>query len=265
MNKIMTKSVILALLLCFTLCAGVSATDEVHIVKMLEDKTVLSEKTVDYTWMEENLPVQGDGVTHYFMQGPTFDENDQWNPAEDVNVLSRDLGALKGTDVKDLCDLVGGMEPGDEIRIVAEDGFSKRFGYENVYSPPARQGPMVVCWYNGDDHSEEGDQQGTGYPPDYYTGMRLAFFADTSTNPEGYHVFGNSDMQVCMDKKYWHYFNGEWPSSSGLSVKYIDEIEITTTSQEPTPDKKTGSEQSPLWFPAVLASLLVAGIIKKLR
>ncbi len=34
--------------------------------------TILSEKTLTYQEMESSLPVQGDGSTHYYNQGPVF-------------------------------------------------------------------------------------------------------------------------------------------------------------------------------------------------
>jgi len=70
------------------------------------------------------------------------------------------MGAVKGTDLADLCDLVGGMGPGEMVRVRAEDGFTKDFGYRNVYSPPARQGPIVLTWWKADE----------GYVPEYREG-----------------------------------------------------------------------------------------------
>jgi len=62
--------------------------------------------------------------------------------------------------------------------------------------------------------------------PDYYEGMRIISFADNSTNPWGWHVFGNWDMHECLAPKYWHNYSGIWPSSSGLSVKHVSELLI---------------------------------------
>ena len=42
-------------------------------------------------------------------------------PSETVNF--EDRGAAKDTDVKDLCNFVGGVVPGDEIMIRAVDGY----------------------------------------------------------------------------------------------------------------------------------------------
>ena len=71
--------------------------------------TVLGERTVDYRWLETNLPVRGDGVTHYYHQGPTFDDAGLWDPTESKNVEDKYIGVVRGTAVRDLCRLVGGM------------------------------------------------------------------------------------------------------------------------------------------------------------
>jgi hypothetical protein len=210
-------------------------TTSVTIIKFAADgTTILDQTTVSWEWMRDNLPVQGDGTTHYYHQGPTFDDSTDetlWDPGETVNIDSRDYGAAMGTDVKDLCDLVGGASPGDTIKIKAADNFSKWFDYEDVYDPEPRQGKMVLTWYTTD----TGDGFG-GYVPDYTTGMRLVFFADDSTNPWGWHVFGDWDMHETLAESRWHYYyDGKyWPSSSGLSVKWVNHIEIYSSST-PTP------------------------------
>jgi hypothetical protein len=205
-----------------------AATSQLHIVKFASDNvTVLNETTITYQEMETNLPVLGDGITHYYLQGPVFvDFADpvrqaqlRWNAAEDTNVKEKDMGAVKGTDLKDLCNLVGGMEPGDLVKLKAEDGFTKTFAFENVYTPSARQGPMVITWYNKDE----------GYVPDYRQGMRLVFFADNSTNPFGIHAFGNEDWHVSASPQYYYYYqqgNERYPTTTGLSVQYVSDIQI---------------------------------------
>jgi hypothetical protein len=242
--------VYLALLFFLTLTVQ-AYTTEVHVVRYGEDGTTIEDEiTVNYSYMEAGLgssiPVYGDGVTHYYFQGPIFESEwdevhpgepwNMWNPTEDVNVETRDYGAVKGTNVRDLCDLVGGMDPGHKVRIKASDGFYKWFPYDDVYNYTSQpeQGPMVLCWYNGD--AATGEPQGTGYPDTgYSTGMRLFFFANTSTNPWGYHCFGDWNMHEYMEEQYWHYYSGDilYPSSSGLSVKWVSDIEIYTGEVNP--------------------------------
>jgi hypothetical protein len=210
------------LLACLALLAGgvSAASTDVHVVKLAADgKTVLAERTVDYRWLEANLPVKGDGSTHYYHQGPTFDDADLWDPTESRNVEDKDMGAVKGTALRDLCGLAGGMSSGDTLVVRASDGFSKRFSYASVYSPSSRQGQMVLTWYRADE----------GYVPSYSTGMRVVFFADTSVNPWGWHVFGNADMKATMPSSEWHYFNGVYPTTTGLSIQSVSELRILST------------------------------------
>jgi hypothetical protein len=201
--------------------------------------------------METNLPVMGDGTTHYYHQGPVFvddadpvrEEQLRWNAAEDKNVQEKDMGAVKGTNLKDLCDLVGGMAPGDVVMIKADDGFTRTFAYENVYNPTARQGPMVIAWYSA----------GEGYVPDFRQGMRLVFLADNSTNPYGLHVFGNNDWHSSAPSEYWYYYQQgqppeKYPTTTGLSIQYISGIRINTAaaaSAGPEATTKTALPASP--------------------
>jgi hypothetical protein len=172
--------------------------------------TVLNETAVTFQWMEANLPVLGDWTTHYFLQGPFFVDNPdpakemvlRWNPAEDTNVQEKDMGAVKGTSLADLAGLVGGLAPGNDVMVHAADGYHVEFGYPNLVAPDPRQGPVGICWYNAEE-TDLRERQGVGYPPDYHVGMRLVFFADTSTNPEGKHVFGNCDMRAADGPSSW--------------------------------------------------------------
>jgi len=211
------------------LAAG--STDQIHILKYAVDRTtVISENTVSYQWMKDNLSVYGNGVTHYYHQGPVF-EGDMWDPSETQNL--KDKGAVMGTNTRDLCDLVGGMVTGDEVRLVAVDGWYTEFAYENIYEPMERQGPIILCWFNGDD-ATTGEKYGTGYPgiEGYHTAMQIVFMANT-TNTDGKYVFGNDDMRVCLpQEKYQHFYQG-LPSTNGLSGKWISRLIIY--SQESVP------------------------------
>jgi hypothetical protein len=187
--------------------------------------TILNTTSVTFQWMEEHLPVQGDGVIHYYHQGPVFVESKegQWDRNETANF--KDMGAVRGTALRDLCDLVGGMVPGDEVMVKAMDGYHVEFPYENIYYPKSRQGNISVCWFNGEE-AAIGERQGTGYPPSYHVGMRLLFLADTSTNSEGKHVFGNWDMHEVMPPERIHLFDNLYPSTSGYTVKWVDEVRV---------------------------------------
>ncbi|MBN2098198.1 MAG: argininosuccinate synthase [Dehalococcoidia bacterium] len=213
------------------------ATTSVHIVKYAEDGvTVVEERTVTYQWLEKNLPKCGDGVTHYYHQGPSFDPDNLWDPNETVNL--KDKGAAMGSSVKDLCDLVGGMDSDDEALLQAVDGWQIKFKYVNVYEPEERQGTIALCWYNGED-ALEGERYGEGYPGNngYRTALQIVVMAGT-TNPDGKYVFGNSDMQAVMppEEGYSHFYQdseGFWPSTNGLSGKWIESIVIYPTGASP--------------------------------
>jgi hypothetical protein len=214
-----------------------NATTSVHIVKYADDGTVLAETNETYQWLQDNLPVQGDGVTHYYHQGPIF-EDDVWDPEENENL--KDKGAVMGTALRDLCELVGGMSPGNEIMLRAVDGWHTEFAYENIYEPMDRQGVITLCWYNGED-ALSGERYGEGYPGSYHTAMQIVFLAGT-TNAEGKYVFGNSDMRICLpDEKYQHFYEG-LPSTNGLSGKWINEVAIFTGKAPVKPGEKLVSE-----------------------
>ncbi len=209
---------LMALLLIIMPAAG--ATTELHIVKYASDgETVLEETLKDYAWLEENLDVLGDGTTHYSLQGPVF-EGDPWNPDEDTNL--KDQGAVQGTDLADICDLVGGMSTGETVKVIADDGFSKTFPYSVVYNPAPRQGPIGITWYLA----------GDGYVPDYSSGMKVIFFADDG-------VFGVNDMKETFPEEYWYYYEPDIPTTTGLSVKYVEKIAIMSNEDAPEDDKET--------------------------
>ena len=236
MKKLVVRSVLLVgLLLLVAGSPGVAlaagATAELHIAKVAADgSTVIAERTVSYEWMEENLPVYGDGATHYYHQGPAF-EGDMWDPLETENL--KDKGAVMGTDARDLCELVGGMRPGDEVRFKAVDGWHTEFSYENVYEPLDRQGRIVLAWYNGEEPAD-GEKYGTGYPgvEGYHTAMQIVFMPGT-TNEAGRYVFGNEDMRVSLpQEEYQHFYQG-YPSTNGLSGKWIAELIIYSQEEAP--------------------------------
>lgn len=212
-------SALFGITLALFLCAGIvgaTASTELTIEKYDAKGTLLATKTVDYQWMEQNLPVIGDGQTVYYMQGPVF-EGDLWDPTESINVLEREMGPVKGTAVRDLCDLVGGADPGDIISFIPNDGFTPTsLPQDAVYNPPERMGTLFLAWYNAK----------YGYVPDYEPGMIMVFTADTSLNPWGYHVFGIDDMVMTLPKEYWTYYDNKYPNSNRISMKYVEKISI---------------------------------------
>jgi PKD repeat protein len=211
--------IIVVLLVVLTLPVTAAQTTTLEVVRYGWDNvTVAESRTVNVSWMEANLQVHGDGVTPYLFQGPTFNPSDLWNPAENINLEYAKVNeTLRGTAIRDLVDLVGGMHPGDEVQVRSTDGFRKRLAYGNIYTPQARQGTAVVAWWNA--------KNGYAWPES----MRLFFLADTSTNPNGWHIFGNEDMRQCIAEKDWHFFEVSplfYPSAAGLSVTTVTRLEI---------------------------------------
>jgi PKD repeat protein len=188
-----------------------------------DNVTVAESKTVTVAWMEQHLPVMGDGVTPYYFQGPTYGSTDLWNPAETLN-LTRINETIKGTAIRDLVELVGGMYPGDEVEVRAPDDFNRRLGYANIYTPQARQGPPVLAWWN---RAKEDSRVWSGYA--WNESMRLFFLADTSSNPYGWHVFGNEDMRQCIASSQWWFRENDeidYPSVAGLSVTNVSYLRV---------------------------------------
>ncbi|WP_292519863.1 hypothetical protein [Methanoculleus sp.] len=196
-------------------------TTEIRVVKYASDGvTIENETTITYQQMMESFTViGGDNGVRLRFQGPTLISNDLWNPAEDISIDPAKVDeVVRGTAIKDLCDLVGGVPEGGEVKLVAPDGFKATINYTNIYAPHERQGEAIVAWW----------AERQGYVPDYSDGMRL--FYNTSDG-----IFGADDMRVCLAEAYWHYFTDsgiDYPSAAGVSNKNIATIEIYEAPRE---------------------------------
>ncbi|MDD5095307.1 MAG: PKD domain-containing protein [Dehalococcoidia bacterium] len=214
----------------FATPAAAAGTTSVTITKYDAHGNVVSSLVVTWEQMRDHymgLPVYGDGIIHYYCEGPNFDEartfDSLWDPSETGNIDSRDYGAAIGTDVKDLCNLVGGAEPGYTIKTTASDNWSKVWDYDTIYDPNPLFGRIALTWYTAD-----GAETGSGYvPTDYSTGMRLLFFTDIA-DATGRHVAGDYDSHQSLPENRWYYYyDGQWwPTTSGMSGKYINRIDI---------------------------------------
>lgn len=279
-SKHHTKACILGFILILLIITPVfSYTTEVTVRRYATDGlTPINETTVDYQWMEANLPVLGDGNTYYYFQKPVYEtewENNysvlfpqyrtdwpggispSWNASDEkwdrfynssslsyeinerVNCVynnNNNLGKLKGTDVKDLCGLVGGLPQGKEVKILGADGASQTLPFSAVYTPESELGPYVITWWSMD-AGESGATNGyTG--PDYTNGMRATFFSDASRNPYGRNITGINDMRENLPEKYWYY---HWetpiayPSIGGFTVKNVDRVYVYSNDPVPPP------------------------------
>jgi DMSO/TMAO reductase YedYZ molybdopterin-dependent catalytic subunit len=90
------------------------------------------------------------------------------------------IGTYTGVNISDLVELVGGMEPGDTVTVLADDGYNFTFSYDNVYntwSDPAIQGNMILAYaFNGTE------------VPTWEDGLRLAFLPEDE-------AMSNADME----------------------------------------------------------------------
>ena len=191
---------------------------KLHIIKYAGDaKTVINETFVDYIYMETNLPVIGDGTTAYKFEGLTLNSSNLWDSEETYPGGFKISNVVKGSRVHDLAELVGGMGSGTTITLVANDGFETTLPYSSIYTNPAvqnRQGDAIIAWW--------GDGQ---YVPQYADGMRLFFMPSD-------HIYGHWDMHETLPSQYWRYnFQDgiQYPSSAGLSAKYITTIKVYST------------------------------------
>ena len=187
------------------------------------DGSLMKTTSINYSTMQATLPVQGDGTTHYYCQGPTFVPTNLWDPAETLNL--KDKGTVQGTDLKDLCNLVGtpvgGIPAGATVKLIANDGYGVTFQWDNISNNSRYK--FVICWKNNGSYT---DTPGAGQ---YTSGMQLVFF-DNVTNSAGQHVFGAEDMKDFLPPEDWHYWvdnSIQYPSCDGISVKWISQINIS--------------------------------------
>ena len=116
---------------------------------------------------DSGFDVIGDGTTLYRYEGITNNPDDVWDADETYPGGFKIANAVKGTRIRDLCDLVGGMGAGTDITFVAKDGFETTLPYSCIYTDPsvqARQGDAILAWW--------GDGK---YVPDYADGMFILY------------------------------------------------------------------------------------------
>lgn len=280
------NNIAIVLIFCLVFMLPVTAyTTEVTVRRYsIDGLTPITETTVDYQWMEAHLPVYGDGDTTYYFQGPIFeaeweanygvsfpeyradwegsapawlDSEEVWDrywngtgydQMEDVNWQTKNLGKLKGTNVRDLCDLAGGLPPGKTARVLAADNAFMDVPYSVIYTPTDQLGPYVISWWSVD-AGESGATSGYS-GPDYTNGMRATFLADDSRNQNSEHVAGLGDQAEGIPEAYWYYYSGDSPSMGGWTVKYVNRIYVYSNDPVPSPEAdflantKTGRVQN---------------------
>jgi len=117
-------------------------------------------------------------------------------------------GTYSGPSVASLVDLVGGMEDGDVLRVVAGDGYDEEFGYLNVCPGDdwlSLQGTMILAM----------EYEGIA-APDWDDGPRLAFLA-----PDW--LYSNSDCEATSYEDQGFYV---YPSAGARWVRWVASIVV---------------------------------------
>jgi len=193
--------------------AMAAGTTSVTVTKYYDNNYGVAEdsETLDLTELQALSTVESVGPL--YIQAGTFDYNlSVW--AYTPGSMSN-FGEQTGTYVRDITDLVGGMNAGDEIWVVASDGYKTYFNHTNVYAPHASQGEMILSWEND-----------TSTVPVYENGMRLFFYTPSDLS------FTNEDMRDSMASWYWRLVAdknspfGVFPSATGLSSRTVSDLEI---------------------------------------
>ncbi len=137
-----------------------TASPTLTIEKYDTDGNIVSSEEVLWStiWADPTTyPVIGDGVTTYSFQGIVYEEDGEkigqclgWDLEEKYLTCNYKVSnAVKGTAVKDLTDIVGGMNTTDEIKFICSlDGWTTTLNYSNIYTPNTQTGnsfPCLVC------------------------------------------------------------------------------------------------------------------------
>ncbi len=203
----------LVIALVFLAAPAMAATTQVNVTKYCDN---------NYSAVEEAKTLtlaQLQGLSAVYSNGPVCMQGGIFNNTTDVWMYTSGsmacFGEQNGTYVRNITDNVSGMNPGDELRVVASDGYKTYFNYTNVYAPNSSQGEMILSWQNE-----------THTVPDYADGIRLFFYTPSDLN------FTNQDMKESMAPWYWRLTKDRYdssnicPSAKGLSVKTVSDLKI---------------------------------------
>jgi hypothetical protein len=202
--------------------ASATATTWANVTRYADNNyaVVTDWENMTYTDMATNLPnVYSNG--NIYMQQGTYDPNDVYGDAGQGMII---FYGHNGTYIRNLTDEAGGMEEGDELKIVSNDGFYMYFGEDDVNSPEAAQPNLVLTWWDSD----------MGFVPDFSYGMRLYFY-----DPNPAPTYGVADClnftlrEMCNNFDPWYQrWVGDWnetgsyPNTKGLSVKNVQYLKI---------------------------------------
>jgi len=174
--------------------------------------TVLVQKGTQVADLALDTASQVTGTVAY--QGPVFNaDNENWKEAHTYS------GAL----IRDLLSVVGGMNAGDRLAVVATDGYYKEIPYEVLYgSAPA--GDAILAF------TKDGESMADDAP-------NLVFLPEAE-------LFSNDDMLSAFGEDLSHYYSGR-PSSPGLMVKGVAYL-IVNYDGGALPERTTVGESSVL-------------------
>jgi hypothetical protein len=221
-SLILIARMVLAAVPVIPVVADSSGTTTLTITSYAVDgTTILRQKTLSLTELKA-LPVLNDEGIQYYHQGPTFDAADLWDTTETVNL--KDMGTPQGTSLLYRCGLVGGAPAGSVIQVKASDNFNKQYAADDLSACPT---PELHQSLPGIMKLLEAMFPRMIPGCVSFSWMKIPTLMVST-------FFGHWDMHENMQEAYWHYYDGEWPSSSGLSVQNVDRINIYT--DLPAPD-----------------------------
>lgn len=202
--------------------ASATATTWVNVTRYADNNysVVTNFTNMTYTDMATNLPTVYSNGDIYMQQG-TYDPNDVYGDAGQGMII---FYGHNGTYIRNLTDEVDGMDEGDELKILSNDGFYMYFGEDDINSHEAAQPNLVLTWWDSE----------MGFVPNFSYGMRLYFY-DPNPAPN----YGVADClnftlrEMCNNFDPWYQrWVGDWnetgsyPNTKGLSVKNVQYLKI---------------------------------------
>lgn len=202
--------------------ASATATTWAHVTRYADNNysVVTNFTNMTYTDMATNLPNVYSNGDIYMQQG-TYDPSDVYGDAGQGMII---FYGHNGTYIRNLTDEVGGMDEGDELKVVSNDGWKVYFGEDDVNSPEAAQPNLVLTWWDSE----------MGFVPNFSYGMRLYFY-----DPNPAPTYGVADClnftlrEMCNNFDPWYQrWTGDWngtgsyPNTKGLSAKNVQYLKI---------------------------------------
>lgn len=177
----------------------------------------------------------------------------------------RGIGTYVGVNISDLVELVGGMEPGDTVTVIADDGYNMTYAYDNVYNAwadPAIQGNMILAYsFNGTE------------VPTWEDGLKLGFLPeDGALSNEDMEIITALDLEVSSAGSLWISSVGSIVVNSAnwtvelingtYSTTYGDQqiVNITSVTADGGYNKTTGSIVGPDSYTGVNVSHLLTAV-----